>query len=251
MLPPNYIKLSHVLTTLCFLIYLFTDYYILMLIFYCLFLSAHFVLNRKHFIWWGTKIIPECEDPKQHGCVAWNRKRITFPSEWFSQKKKKKVIWWNLSILGQTHSLEPELSAECKNIFSLGCPTSLLLQGKAGSVPAFLQSPCLVWIIWLQKEALFPQKLYRAWYFSFPMYCPIAICMDFHSILERPPLIISAAVTHVSDWWGWPTDAEGSSQTMCNISVSLGHYSLLMSASTELLAQSEHTRELITNLSGD
>lgn len=38
---------------------------------------------------------------------------------------------------------------------------------------------------------------------------------------------------------------------MCDISVSLGHSSLLMSSLTELLAQSQHTRELITNLCGD
>lgn len=45
--------------------------------------------------------------------------------------------------LGQTHSLQLELSEECENIFSLGCPTPLLLQGKACGRPGFLQSPCL------------------------------------------------------------------------------------------------------------
>lgn len=45
--------------------------------------------------------------------------------------------------LGQTHSLQPELSVECENIFSLGCPTPLLLQGKACGRPGFLQSPRL------------------------------------------------------------------------------------------------------------
>jgi len=45
--------------------------------------------------------------------------------------------------LGQTHSLQPELSVECENIFSLGCPAPLLLQAKACSRPGFLQSPCL------------------------------------------------------------------------------------------------------------
>lgn len=165
--------------------------------------------------------------------------------------KKKMVIWWNLSISGQTHSLEPELSAECKNISSLGCPASLLLQGKAGSGPAFLQSPCLVLNYLATEGSPVSLEIIQDMVYFFPMYYPIALNMDFCSILERPPLIISAAVTHINDGWGWPTHAEGSSQTMCNISVSLGHYSLLMSASTELLAQSEHTRELITNLCGD
>lgn len=113
--------------------------------------------------------------------------------------------------------------------FSLGCPTPLLLQGKACGRPGFLQTPCL--------------PLNNLVIGSSPVSLKIM-----QSLLLFPTLYHC----NVRNAVGWTVHGEVSWQTVYSISVR-GHYSLLMSASTclEWVCQGSDDKSLWSCLSSE